>query len=157
MGMAFKPCGRGLRQGRVYGPRLAAAQTMTRFCLILIAITAATSPALAQSRAQPAPPQAPREVSSVRSDGAVYQGVRQRPQRERARTSDIVTTRRLLGQPGQWRNAIEPVDGGNRVAPTDGRGDSTTTEPVFIDALVPVKPTRNRPPAQPDGQVRARQ
>lgn len=157
MGTAFKPCGRGLRQGRVYGPRFAAPQTMTRFCLILIAITAATSPALAHSRAQPAPPQAPREVSSVRSDGAIYQGMRQRPQRERTRTGDITTTLRLLDRPGQWRDQIEPVDGGNRVAPSDGRSDSTTSAPVFIDVLVPVKPTRNRPPAQPDGQMRARQ
>lgn len=130
---------------------------MTRFCLILIAITATAAPALAQSRVQQTPLQTPREVTTVRSDGTVYEGVRQRPQREQTRTSDITTTRSLLNQPGRWRDVIEPVDGGNRVASTDGRGDVAPAPPVYIDALVPVEPRRNRQREQTVGQIRDRQ
>jgi hypothetical protein len=80
----------------------------------------------------------------VRSDGALHSGVRQRVRRERARTSDITTSTRLLAPPDQWRETTEPVDGGHRVAPVDGRGDGTAATPVVIVVDQPARPRRPR-------------
>ncbi|MCU0882585.1 MAG: hypothetical protein MUF14_07965 [Hyphomonadaceae bacterium] len=112
-------------------------------CSILL-LTALASPAGAQTSGGAASRQSAREVSTVRSDGALYSGARQRPRRERARTSDITTSRRLLDPAGQWRSEIEPVDGGQQVAPVDGRGDNSAATPVVIVVDQPVRPQRLR-------------
>jgi hypothetical protein len=136
-----------------YGPLFATSAVMKLNCSIVI-LTALVGvlfamPATAQQRPTPqaeggaAATGPSRQVSTVRSDGALYSGVRQRSRRERPRTSDITTTRRLLSPSGQWRVTTEPVDGGNQVAPTDGRGSERAT-PVAVDVIVPLLPRGRR-------------
>jgi hypothetical protein len=91
----------------------------------------------------------PRQVATVRSDGALYPGVAQRGRREQARRSDITLSRRLEPPPGQWRNEIEPASGGGRIAPADG-AEAQQSAPIVILVEVPTHmPRRHRQSLRP--------
>jgi hypothetical protein len=86
---------------------------------------------------------APAPVQTHRSDGAVPAAVRQVLPKERRRAARIVRSTGALPARGAWRDRIEPVSGGARVAPADD-GPAGGPEPLIV-----VRPARGLPPGVP--------
>jgi hypothetical protein len=103
-------------------------------------------------RAPQSPPAATayREVTTSRSDGAVFPAVRQEQRRQRSRVVSVTSSVQALGAPGNWESRLDPAEGGVTLAPA-GAGAGTGADIAIGVLVAPERPSRPRSSGRPRG------
>jgi hypothetical protein len=111
---------------------------MRNSLLFLVSITASLGAALSapKSLAQPASQSGKVNVSTYRSDGAVFSSVVQVSRKQKARRILVTGSRQALPVQQGWIVLSEPPSGGVHVAPANGR----TEEEPRIGTVIVVEP-----------------